>query len=79
MSASGVLINVPAHFEIGDKIEYFVNFPTDPKQQNQVRLHCMGRVVRHAGTLSEGEHELIGATIEWYQFVREARSAESAR
>jgi hypothetical protein len=73
MSATGVLLTVPAHFEVGDKIEYLITLPGDPKQTTTVKLHCMGRVVRHASEEGALEGEPIGATIEWYQFVRENR------
>lgn len=73
MSATGVLLSVPTHFDIGEKIEYLITLPGDPKQGVGVRLHCMGRVVRHASEIVHPEGEVIGATIEWYQFVRDGQ------
>jgi hypothetical protein len=79
MSASGVLMTVPAHFDIGDKIEYLITLPGDPKGGTSVKLHCMGRVVRYANEVPlPPSGEPIGATIEWYQFVREPRATAIA-
>jgi hypothetical protein len=73
LSSGGVLFASGQEIEIGSPIEYFITLPSSPKNQDGVRLHCMGKVVRRQLVRNEkGEEEptAIAATLERYEFVR---------
>lgn len=55
--------------EIGQPVEYLISLPTG-KNTGDVRLRCMGKVVRR----DEAENT-VAVTLERYEFVR----AQSAR
>lgn len=64
LSSTGVLFSAPAAVEVGQPIEYLITFPKAPGSRAEVRLKCMGTVVR-------GEAEAgFAATLERYEFVR---------
>lgn len=65
LSSSGVLFSADAPVNIGDPVEYVITLPSDSAVSN-VRLKCLGKVVRNDG------HE-SAATLERYEFVREPR------
>lgn len=70
VSSGGVLLSDPAEpMEIGQPIEYMISLPTG-KGIGEVRLRCMGKVVRH-----DEEQNAVAVTLERYEFVR----AHSAR
>jgi len=63
MSSSGVLFELNQPLAVGDIIEYFITLPTGQNPDEDVRLRCMGKVVR--------SHEsFAAATMERYEFVR---------
>jgi len=65
LSSGGVLISDPAEpIEIGQPIEYLISLPTG-KNIGDVRLRCMGTVVRR-----DAEHQALAATLQRYEFVR---------
>jgi hypothetical protein len=64
VSSAGVLFQSGASFRIGEPLEYVITLPTSPSPGIQVRLRCVGKVVRVA---QEAE---IAATLERYEFVR---------
>lgn len=65
MSSGGVLFNDPAEpIELGQPIEYMISLPTG-KTMGDVRIRCMGKVVRR-----DGENQGLAATLERYEFVR---------
>ena len=69
VSSGGVLLNGLAEpIEIGQPIEYLISLPTG-KNIGEVRLRCMGTVVRR-----DEERQTLAATLERYEFVR-AKSA----
>ena len=69
VSSGGVLLNDPAEpMEIGQPIEYMISLPTG-RSIGEVRLRCMGKVVRH-----DEELNAVAVTLERYEFVR-ARAA----
>jgi len=66
MSSVGVLFEADdeADLHIGEAVEYMITLPTAPDSSDQVRLHCLGKVVRLNQTAG------IAATLERYEFVR---------
>lgn len=64
MSSSGVLFRTDAAVAIGDPIEYFITLPVSSPSANEVRLRCMGKVIR------QEESGMAAATLERYEFVR---------
>lgn len=65
VSSGGVLISDPSEpIEVGQPIEYLISLPTG-KSIGDVRLRCMGTVVRR-----DQERQALAATLERYEFVR---------
>lgn len=65
VSSSGVLITSPnVPLEVGQPVEYMIDLPTG-RRMGEVRLRCMGTVVRH-----DEERHALAATLERYEFVR---------
>ncbi|HLH38190.1 MAG TPA: PilZ domain-containing protein [Bryobacteraceae bacterium] len=63
VSSSGVLFTSPVPIEVGASIEYLITFPKVPGSRAEVRLRCMGKVVRN-------ESNAFAATLERYEFQR---------
>jgi hypothetical protein len=64
VSSSGVLFTSKSPVPIGDAIEYLITFPKVPGARSEVRLRCVGKVLRQ-------EREAFAATLERYEFVRQ--------
>jgi hypothetical protein len=65
LSSVGVLFNSATNnFRVGEPVEYMITLPTTAESDGNVRLHCFGKVVRHARETG------IAATLERYEFVR---------
>ena len=64
VSSTGVLFKAEAEVEVGQAIEYFITFPKAPASRVEVKLKCVGKVLR--GEAEEG----FAATLERYEFVR---------
>src|SRR5581483_10078975 len=64
LSSVGVLFHAAASLRIGEAVEYIFTLPTTSDSDGNVRLHCLGKVVRH--TRETG----VAATLERYEFVR---------
>lgn len=64
VSSCGVRFESTVPIEIGEPIEYYLKFPRMSGTRMDVRVHCMGKVVRMA------PDSTFGATIERYEFVR---------
>ena len=64
LSSVGVLFHSGAHLRIGEPVEYVITLPTSPGPGDQVRIHCLGKVVR----FTRGTE--VAATLERYEFVR---------
>jgi len=64
LSSSGVLFHSGAALRIGEAVEYFITLPTSTGPGVQVRIRCMGKVVRLAKPSD------VAATLELYEFVR---------
>ncbi len=75
MSSGGVLFTSENQMEIGDPIEYMVTLPSSVSHNTQVRIRCMGKVMR-TEPREEGVELIsrrpfrIAATLERYEFIR---------
>ncbi len=75
MSSGGVLFTSENQMEIGDPIEYMVTLPSSVSLNTQVRIRCMGKVMR-TEPREEGVELIsrrpfrIAATLERYEFIR---------
>jgi hypothetical protein len=65
MSSAGVLLTSGGHMAVGESIEYFITFPKPPGAASDVRLRCVGKVLR------EHTKSLFAATLERYEFLRD--------
>jgi hypothetical protein len=65
MSSAGVLFTSSARMPVGESIEYFITFPKAPGARSEVRLRCVGKVVRE-----DLDTEAFAATLERYEFLR---------
>ena len=64
VSSSGVLFTSETAVPVGEPIEYLITFPKPAGSKTEVRLRCVGTVLRQ-------EHESkFAATLERYEFVR---------
>jgi hypothetical protein len=66
VSSSGVLFTSKAPVAVGDPIEYVITFPKAPGSRFDVRLRCVGKVLR------EDTESAFAATLERYEFVRQS-------
>lgn len=65
LSSGGVLFFSEASVEVGAAIEYIISLPSGSGRVGDIRLRCMGKVLRR----EEGQH-CVAATLERYEFVR---------
>jgi hypothetical protein len=65
VSSCGVLFMSKSPVGIGETIEYMITLPKAPGARANVRLRCIGTVVRNAAVTH------FAATMERYEFVRE--------
>ena len=61
----GVLFTSKAPVAIGESIEYMITLPKAPGARSDVRLRCIGKVIRGEQT------SRYAATLERYEFVRQ--------
>ena len=64
VSSSGVLFTSESSIPIGQPIEYVITFPKPAGSRTEVRLRCVGTVLR------EDPESKFAATLERYEFVR---------
>jgi hypothetical protein len=64
LSSVGVLFRSEARLRIGEPVEYVITLPTASELTDQVRIHCLGKVVRLPRKTE------VAATLERYEFVR---------
>jgi hypothetical protein len=64
VSSSGVLFTSPVPVGVGESIEYLITFPTATWSRSEVRLRCVGKVLR------TDPQATFAATLERYEFVR---------
>lgn len=65
MSSAGVLFTSPTPVQVGEPIEYLITFPKSPGARFEVRLRCVGKVVRE-----DLDQAAFAATLERYEFLR---------
>jgi hypothetical protein len=65
MSSAGVLFISQSPVAVGDPIEYLITFPKASGSRSEVRLRCVGKVVREDTELA------FAATLERYEFQRQ--------
>jgi hypothetical protein len=65
MSSAGVLFTSQSPVAVGDPIEYLITFPKASGSRSEVRLRCVGKVVREDTELA------FAATLERYEFQRQ--------
>ena len=65
VSSAGVLFTSKAPVAVGEPIEYLITFPKPPGSRSEVRLRCVGKVVREDDELE------FAATLERYEFQRQ--------
>lgn len=64
VSSTGVLFTSPSPVEVGESIEYMITLPKAKGSRVDVRLRCVGKVLR-GDRPSE-----FAATLERYEFLR---------
>ena len=65
VSSAGVLFTSDKAVGVGEPIEYVITFPKVPKARMNVRLRCVGKVVREDSASS------YAASLERYEFLRD--------
>jgi len=65
VSSAGVLFTTESQLPLGEAIEYLITFPRTPGTRKDVRLRCVGKVIR------EDSQSAFAASLERYEFVRE--------
>jgi hypothetical protein len=67
LSSGGVLFKSNTALTLGENVEYVITFPTPPEANLEVRLRCVGKVVRFSPDAE------VAATLERYEFIRKSR------
>ena len=67
LSSGGVLFRANTALTLGENVEYIITFPTPPEANLDVRLRCVGTVVRFSPNAE------VAATLERYEFIRKPR------
>jgi hypothetical protein len=65
VSSAGVLFTTESQLPLGESIEYMITFPRTPGARKDVRLRCVGKVIRE-------DTQSFAASLERYEFVRES-------
>jgi hypothetical protein len=68
MSSAGVLFTAEGDLPLGESIEYLITLPRAPGAGKDVRLRCVGKILR------EHAQSAFAATLERYEFLRESTS-----
>ena len=73
VSSSGVYFEFGGPLDVGSALEFQLTLPEPITKSSPVRIRCIGKVVRvdRAPVTSDG-HVGVAATIERYEFVRDA-------
>jgi PilZ domain len=73
VSSSGVYFEFGGPLEVGAALEFLLTLPEPITKSSPVRIRCIGKVVRVDKSPSvEPGHVGVAATIERYEFVRDA-------
>lgn len=65
MSSAGVFFTAEGQLPLGESIEYVITLPRTPGMRKDVRLRCVGKILR------EHSASAFAATLERYEFLRE--------
>ena len=65
LSSGGVLFVSESLVEVGAPIEYIISLPSGSGRLGEIRLRCMGKVLRR-----EEAQRAVAVTLERYEFVR---------
>jgi len=65
VSSAGVLFTSDSQLPLGESIEYLITFPRTPGARKDVRLRCVGKVLR------EDAQSAFAASLERYEFLRD--------
>jgi hypothetical protein len=68
ISSAGVLFASQQETELGDVLEYVITLPS--RENHQVNIRCMGKVVRCEPSSGIRYHFQVAVTMERYEFVR---------
>ena len=68
VSSAGVLFTAESELPLGESIEYLITLPRTPGTRKDVRLRCVGKLLR------EDAESAFAATLERYEFLRESSS-----
>ena len=66
LSSAGVLFTAESQLPLGESIEYLITLPRTPGARRDVRLRCVGKVLREASSMA------FAATLERYEFLRDS-------
>jgi hypothetical protein len=66
VSSAGVLFTSDSQLPLGESIEYLITLPRTPGARKDVRLRCVGKVLR------EDAQSAFAASLERYEFLRES-------
>ena len=66
VSSTGVLFTSESQLPLGESIEYLITLPRTPGLRKDVRLRCVGKVLRGDATSA------FAASLERYEFLRES-------
>ena len=64
VSSAGVLFTSAVPVEVGEAIEYYITFPKASGSRSEVKLRCVGKVLRN------DPEATFAATLERYEFLR---------
>jgi len=65
VSSAGVLFTAESQLPLGESIEYLITLPRTPGTRKDVRLRCVGKVLR------EDSQSAFAASLERYEFLRD--------
>jgi hypothetical protein len=65
LSSAGVLFTAESQLPLGESIEYLITLPRTPGARRDVRLRCVGKIIR------EDAESAFAASLERYEFLRE--------
>src|SRR5437868_14739504 len=68
VSSAGVLFTAEGLLPLGESIEYVITLPRTPGARKDVRLRCVGKILR------EDSASGFAASLERYEFLRESAS-----
>lgn len=72
VSSRGVYLECASPLDVGMTLEFVLTLPVRGTKGRPVRIKCVGQVVRVDQAESEGKPLGVAATIERYEFLREA-------